>query len=138
MIPTGGFPTTNSIVSKLTSGSVDVQSVQNRLTPYFRESVAVAMWCGSNGITFLAYSPLGGGRLTKRLPDFAVLRTIAETHGVSTHAVVLAWVRAQGATVVPIPAARTAEHAIDSAGSIGVELTADEIGAITSADFDRS
>lgn len=117
---------------------VDVQSVQNRLNPYFRESVEVARWCGENEITFLAYSPLGGGRLTKKLPKFEVLRSIAEAHRCSVHAVVLAWVRVQGSTVVPIPAARTVEHAVDSAKSLAVELTADEIAAIDGAHFDRT
>jgi aryl-alcohol dehydrogenase-like predicted oxidoreductase len=116
----------------------DVQSVQNRLNPYFRESVEVAEWCAENDITFLAYSPLGGGRLTKRLPEFGLLRRIADVHECSVHAVVLAWVRTQGDTVVPIPAARTAEHAIDSAKSAAVELTPDEIAAIDAAHFDRT
>jgi len=47
-------------------------------------------------------------------------------------------VRAQGKSVVPIPAARTPEHAIDSAKSVGVVLTAEEIATIDSSDFDRS
>src|SRR5205085_9467674 len=33
---------------------VDVQSVQNRLNPYFRESLDVAAYCGENDITILA------------------------------------------------------------------------------------
>lgn len=117
---------------------VDVQSVQNRLNPYFRESVEVAEWCAAHDITFLAYSPLGGGRLTKKLPQFDVLHPIAKSHDVSVHAVVLAWVRAQGSTVVPIPAARTVEHATDSAKSLAVNLTPDEIAAIDAAHFDRT
>src|ERR1700680_2131889 len=39
---------------------VEVQSVQNRLNPYFRESIDVAEECGRRKITFLAYSPVGG------------------------------------------------------------------------------
>jgi len=116
----------------------DVQSVQNRLNPYFRESVDVAEWCAENGITFLAYSPLGGGRLTKRLPEFELLRRIAAAHDCSVHAVVLAWVRAVADTVVPIPAARTVEHAVDSAKSIGVSLASDENTEIDAAHFDRT
>jgi aryl-alcohol dehydrogenase-like predicted oxidoreductase len=117
---------------------VDVQSVQNRLNPYFRESVEVARWCGENAITFLAYSPLGGGRLTKKLPKFEVLQTIAKNHDASVHAVTIAWVRAQGKSIVPIPAASTPEHAIDSAKSVAITLTTDELSAIDDADFDRT
>src|ERR687885_568867 len=53
---------------------VEVASVQNRLNPYFRESLGVAEECGRRGIAFLAYSPVGGGRLAKKLPQFDVLQ----------------------------------------------------------------
>jgi len=56
---------------------VEVQSVQNRLNPYFRESLDVAAECGRRGITFFAYSPVGGGRLAKKLPSFEILQQIA-------------------------------------------------------------
>jgi aryl-alcohol dehydrogenase-like predicted oxidoreductase len=115
---------------------VDVQSVQNRLNPYFRESLDVAQYCGEEEMIFLAYSPVGGGRLTKKIPKFEVVRDIAAKHDCSPHAVVLAWVRTKGPTVVPIPGARTIDHAIDSARSVAVSLTADEVGAIDAEYFD--
>lgn len=115
---------------------VDVQSVQNRLNPYFRESLDVAQYCGENDITFLAYSPVGGGRLTKKIPRFEVLQGLAAKHNCSPHAVVLAWVRAKGKTVVPIPGARTVDHALDSAKSVNVTLSDDEIAAIDAEYFD--
>ena len=114
-----------------------VVSVQNRLNPYFRESVKVAKACAERNITFLAYSPVGGGRLAKKLPQFDVLIELAQIHDRSVHAIVLAWVRAQGATVVPIPAARTVEHAIDSARSVDLTLSREEIAAIDETEFDR-
>ena len=112
--------------------------MQNRLNPYFRESVVVAQECGRRNITFFAYSPLGGGRLTKKLPQFELLQRIAAAHDCSLHAAVLAWVRTKGPTVVPIPAARTVEHAVDSARSIDVELTSDEIEQIDATEFSRA
>ena len=115
---------------------VDVQSVQNRLNPYFRESLDVAQWCGENDITFLAYSPVGGGRLAKKIPKFEVLQEIASKHECSPHAVVLAWVRSKAKTVVPIPAARTVEHALDSANSARVQLSNEELAAIDVEYFD--
>lgn len=115
-----------------------VQSVQNRLNPYFRESVKVARACAERNITFLAYSPVGGGRLAKKLPQFDVLIELARKHDRSVHAVVLAWVRAQGATVVPIPAARSIEHAVDSARAAELELSREELAAIDETEFDRS
>jgi aryl-alcohol dehydrogenase-like predicted oxidoreductase len=115
-----------------------VVSVQNRLNPYFREALPVVEECGRRGITFLAYSPVGGGRLAKKLPRFDVLLELAQKHDASVHAIVLAWVRAQGPTVVPIPAARSVAHAVDSASSITVKLSEDDLTAIDETDFDRS
>jgi aryl-alcohol dehydrogenase-like predicted oxidoreductase len=115
-----------------------VQSVQNRLNPYFRESIEVAQECAKRSVTFLAYSPVGGGRLAKKLPKFEVLQDIARAHGSSVHAVTIAWVRAQGETVVPIPAARTIEHAVDSAKAAELMLSEEELRRIDETEFDRS
>jgi aryl-alcohol dehydrogenase-like predicted oxidoreductase len=117
-----------------------VVSVQNRLNPFFREALAdgVVGYCASRGIGFLAYSPTGGGRLTKTLPRHPVLGRIAMGLDVTTHAVCLAWVLAQGPTVIAIPSARRPEHAIDSAGAGDLELSPADLAAIDDAEFSRA
>jgi aryl-alcohol dehydrogenase-like predicted oxidoreductase len=117
------------------SGILEVVSVQNRLNPYFRESVEVARECARRNITFLAYSPLGGGRLAKKLPQYDVLIELAQKYDRSVHQIVLAWVRAQAASVVPIPGARSVAHAVDSARAADLVLTEEEVGAIDETDF---
>jgi aryl-alcohol dehydrogenase-like predicted oxidoreductase len=89
-------------------------------------------------MTFLAYSPVGGGRLAKKLPAFKVLQDIGRAHGASVYAVAIAWVRARGETVVPIPGARTVEHAEDSARAAELVLTPEELRAIDETMFDRA
>lgn len=118
----------------------EVVSVQNRLNPYFREALetGVVDECARRGITFLAYSPVGGGRLAKKLPKFEVLQAIARAHEATPHAVTLAWVRAKGRTVVPIPGARRIEHAVDSARSADLKLADEEIRTIDDAEFSRA
>jgi aryl-alcohol dehydrogenase-like predicted oxidoreductase len=117
--------------------AVQVVSVQNRLSPYFREALGngVIEYCGTQGIGFLAYSPVGGGRLSKRLPENATVAEIAGKHGASAHAVVIAWVLEQGPTVIPIPGARTVEHALDSVGAASLDLSDDDLEAISRAHF---
>jgi aryl-alcohol dehydrogenase-like predicted oxidoreductase len=115
-----------------------VASVQNRLNPYFRESIPVAKECERRNITFLAYSPVGGGRLAKKLTQFDVLTDLARKYDRSVHAIVIAWVRAQGKTVVPIPAARTIDHAVDSARAGDLVLAPEDLLAIDETEFDRS
>ena len=122
------------------SAIVPVTTVQNRLNPFFREALetGVVAHCAREGIGFLAYSPVGGGRLNLKLPTMDALRPIAEAHGASPHAVVLAWVLAQGPTVILIPGARTVEHALDSVRAASFVLTHDELAAIDSAEFSRA
>jgi aryl-alcohol dehydrogenase-like predicted oxidoreductase len=118
-------------------GIVAIESVQNRLNPYFRESIDVARGCAERNVTFLAYSPVGGGRLAKKLPQFEVLQRIAKAQRASVHAVVLAWVRQQSPGVVPIPGASKPEHAIDSAKSVDVALSVNEMAEIDGTEFSR-
>ena len=118
-------------------GIVPIQTVQNRLNPFFREALCegVVEYCDRNGIGFLAYSPVGGGRLNKKLPDHPVLAPIAARLSVSAHVVTLAWVLAQGSSVIVIPAGRTAEHALDSLRASRLELNPDDLAAIDEAEF---
>jgi aryl-alcohol dehydrogenase-like predicted oxidoreductase len=119
---------------------VPVTSVQNRLNPFFREALeeGVVAHCAHEGIGFLAYSPVGGGRLNRKLPAMEPLRSIGRAHGASPHAVVLAWVLAQGPSVIVIPGARTVEHARDAATAAALVLTAAERAAIDGAEFSRA
>ena len=119
---------------------VPVVSVQNRLNPFFREALetGVVAHCAAHGIGFLAYSPVGGGRLNKKLPTHPAAVALGERHGATAHQIVLAWVRAQGSTVIPIPSARTVEHARDSVHAAALKLTEEELGAIDRAEFSRA
>ena len=116
---------------------VEVTTVQNRLNPFFREAVddGVVRYCDEQGLGFLAYSPVGGGRLNKKLPDIEALQPIAHRHGVSAHAVVLAWVLARGPSVIVIPAARREVHVFDSQSAADIELSVEELAAIDRAEF---
>jgi aryl-alcohol dehydrogenase-like predicted oxidoreductase len=119
---------------------VPVASVQNRLNPFFREALqdGVVRYCEERGIGFLAYSPTGGGRLNRKLPDHPVLRPMAARLGASAHAVVLAWVLAQSPSVLVIPSARRVAHAVDSVRAGHLELSAEDLAAIDRAEFSRA
>jgi aryl-alcohol dehydrogenase-like predicted oxidoreductase len=119
---------------------VPITTVQNRLNPFFREALTdgVVRYCAEQGIGFLAYSPTGGGRLTRKLPSHPVLAAIAARHRVSAHAVVLAWALAQSPAVIVIPSARTVAHALDSVGAANLQLAPSDIAAIDAAEFSRA
>jgi aryl-alcohol dehydrogenase-like predicted oxidoreductase len=116
---------------------VPITTVQNRLNPFFRESLhnGVVAHCMRQRIGVLAYSPVGGGRLNRKLPMHPVVSAIAARTGASPHAVVIAWVLAQGSQVIPIPSARTPEHVRDSASASALHLSPDDLHAIDEATF---
>jgi aryl-alcohol dehydrogenase-like predicted oxidoreductase len=117
-----------------------ITSVQNRLNPFFREALAegVVEYCTSQGIGFLAYSPIGGGRLNRKLPAHPLLRPMATRLGVTPHVLVLAWVLARSPAVIVIPSARTVEHAVDSTTAASLGLSEADLSAITTAEFSRA
>jgi aryl-alcohol dehydrogenase-like predicted oxidoreductase len=119
---------------------VPITSVQNRLNPFFREALTegVVQYCTDHGIGFLAYSPIGGGRLNRKLPANPVLRPMASRLGVTPHALVLAWVLARSPAVIVIPSARTVEHALDSITAAELNLSEADLSAITAAEFSRA
>lgn len=125
---------------------LEITTVQNRLSLFFREALepgflrdpSVVEHCGKQGIGFLAYSPTGGGRLNLKLPMHPVLQRVGAAHDASPHAVALAWVLAQGPTVIPIPAGRTVEHVKDAASSADIVLTSAELAELSEAEFSRA
>jgi aryl-alcohol dehydrogenase-like predicted oxidoreductase len=135
-----GLSNVNLLQIREAQGITPITSVQNRLNPFFRESLVggVVAYCAQQEIGFLAYSPTGGGRLTKTLPAHPVLASIARRLGVSAHAVVLAWVLAQSPTVIVIPSARTVDHALDSIGAADLVLGEDDLATIDAAEFSRA
>ena len=118
---------------------VPITSVQNRLNPFFREALTtgVLQHCTARGIGFLAYSPTGGGRLNRKLPDHPVLAPMAHRLAVSAHVLVLAWALAQSPAVLVIPSARRVEHALDSLRAADLTLSRDDLEAIDRAHFSR-
>jgi aryl-alcohol dehydrogenase-like predicted oxidoreductase len=116
-----------------------ITSVQNRLNPFFREALTdgVVAYCTEQGLGFLAYSPTGGGRLTRKLPGHPVLQPMAVRLGTTPHALVLAWILARSPSVIVIPSARTIEHALDSVSAAGLRLSQADLAAITGAEFSR-
>jgi aryl-alcohol dehydrogenase-like predicted oxidoreductase len=117
-----------------------VESVQNRFSPWFREAIGdgVLAECESRELTFLAYSPLGGMRLARQVDKVDVLRDIAAERKTSPAAVVLAWDRAKGQRVVPIPGARAIKNAIACAEATPLTLDDEQVARIDRTSFDRA
>ena len=103
-------------------------SVQNQYSPAHRESEAELRLCQEMGIAFLPWSPLGGiSKAADVGTRFAAFQEIAHAHGVSPQQVTLAWMLAAAPVVIPIPGSSRPETVIDSARSVDLDLSADEL-----------
>ena len=118
---------------------VPITSVQNRLNPFFPESRrdGVIAACTEHGLGLLAYSPTGGGRLNRKLPAHPVVAAVARRRNASPHAVVIAWVLARDR-----PSSRSRAHVPPTTRPTRhrrrtLELSAEDLGEISSATFSR-
>ena len=117
--------------------------------------------CNELGIGFVPYSPLGRGFLTgafkspedvarsddnrRNFPRFQgenfarnmelveKVKQIADRKGCKPSQLALAWVLAQGKTIVPIPGTRRLEYLEENLGALNVKLTPDDLRQIDAA-----
>jgi len=114
--------------------------------------------CRELGITFMAYSPLAGGRLTGKysaqhrpggffrriLPQYnrktleaiqpviKLLREIGERYSKTPSQVALRWL-IENPIVLPIPGAKNGRQATENAGALSFSLTPEEVEALSQA-----
>lgn len=112
-------------------------SVQNQFSPSFRSSQAELELCAELGIAFLPWSPLGGIKSAAGLGDtHDAFAAVAKAHDVSPQQVALAWELALAPVVVPIPGSSRPESTVDSSRAADLELSADELAALSATDAD--
>jgi diketogulonate reductase-like aldo/keto reductase len=85
-------------------------------------------WCRERGVAIMAYSPLEQGRLRDR----RALEVVAARHGATVEQIAVAWTL-RLPDVVSIPKASRPEHVHANAGSIEVELTAEDLALLDEA-----
>lgn len=86
--------------------------------------------CQKAGVTYSAYSPLGGIALggTGHVLGNPIVKAIAAAHNASTAQVALKWVIQQG--VLPVTGSSKLSHVKDDLGVFGLTLTTDEMAAL--------
>lgn len=117
----------------LAGSSLDggVVSVQNELSPRYRQWMDVLDVCVEHGIAFLPWSPLGGRSFFEQLPTkFATIAAVAAERGVSPYVVALGWHLKLAPVIIPIPGTSTSASALSSAGAATFELSDEEFARI--------
>ena len=104
---------------------VPIVSVQNRYNVADRRSQSMIDLCEQDQLVFLPWAPI---QETNKKVAVAVA---AERHNVTEHQVVLAWLLAISPQILPIPGTGSLAHAEQNIGAASLELSPQEIRAIT-------
>ena len=109
-----------------------IHSVQNVFNLFHREAETdgVLKYCEDQGLTFLAYSPMGGRRKHKRLNKNKLLVQLGEKYHCSPYCIVLAWVLSKSKCIVPIPGASKISSIEDSIKAVDIHLEDEDIQLI--------
>jgi pyridoxine 4-dehydrogenase len=103
---------------------VPVVAVQNHYNLTERRHEEVVDHCAREGLLFVPYFPLRGGRA----PGLA---EIAERHQATPEQITLAWLLRRSPTMLPIPGTRSLEHVRENLGALDIEVTDDEFRALS-------
>jgi len=104
---------------------VPIVSVQNRYNVSDRRSESLIDLCEQEQLVFLPWAPIQ--ETDRRVP----VAVAAERHGVTELQVVLAWLLAMSPQILPIPGTGTPQHAEENIAAAALELSPEEIDAIT-------
>jgi aryl-alcohol dehydrogenase-like predicted oxidoreductase len=106
---------------------VEVASVQNPYHLGFRMFEPVLQACEATSTAFLAWAPLGGGRLAGRA---SALWTEARRRGVTPAALALGWLLNRSPALAPIPGTGSLSHLQENMAAASMSLTPEDIEAL--------
>ena len=103
-----------------------VVSVQNRYNAADRQSESMVDQSELERIAFLPWAPI------QQADSNPAVAEAAKRHGASPRQIVLAWLLARSPQMLPIPGTGSPEHAEANVAAGSIELSPDEVAAITS------
>jgi pyridoxine 4-dehydrogenase len=107
------------------SSLTPVVSIQNRFNASDRSSESLVDLSEQEGFVFLPWAPIID-------PDkVAAVGNAAKAHGATVQQVVLAWMLARSPQILPIPGTGSVEHLEENVAAASLELTREEVAAIT-------
>jgi pyridoxine 4-dehydrogenase len=104
-----------------------VVSVQNRYNVSDRSSESIVDVCELEELAFLPWAPLQQADANPAVTE------AARRHDASPRQIVLAWLLARSPQMLPIPGSGSVEHAEANVVAAAIELSPDEVAAITRA-----
>jgi pyridoxine 4-dehydrogenase len=106
-----------------------IVSVQNQYNVGDRKWDNALAYCEKEGLGFMPWSPVGGGRPLKG----GALETAAKNHGASVYQVAIAWLLARSPVMLPIPGTSSVAHLEENVAAGKLQLTPAEFNALNGA-----
>ena len=101
-------------------------SVQNQLSPVYRQEMDVLEVCEEFGIIYLPWSPMKG------VETISVLGEVGQEVNASAYAVAVAWLRSLSAQILVMPGVSRVESALDAISGIELKLSPEQLKRIES------
>ena len=101
-----------------------IYSVQNQLSPVYRQELDVLEVCKEFGIIYLPWSPMKG------VETVAVLAEVGAEVDASPYAVAVAWLRSLSPQMLVMPGVSRVESALDAISGVSLSLTAEQLARI--------
>jgi pyridoxine 4-dehydrogenase len=105
---------------------VPIVSVQNRYSFADREWDYLVNYCEQNGIAFIPWFPLGGGRVAGQTLD-----RVARAHQATAHQAAIAWLLKRSPIILPIPGTSSVEHLEENIAAAALRLSDPEYEALS-------
>jgi aryl-alcohol dehydrogenase-like predicted oxidoreductase len=113
---------------------VDIVSVQNRYSLADRRYEETLRYCESEGIAFLPWYPMAGGKQLKPgHPSAQKFAALATRHSASVAQLSLAWLLQKSPVLLPIPGTSRVAHLEENLGAAELKLSAAEWSEIEGA-----
>jgi aryl-alcohol dehydrogenase-like predicted oxidoreductase len=111
---------------------VPIVSIQNRFNVTDRESEPLIDLCEQESLVFLPWAPI------QQADRRVAVAVAAKKRGVTERQIVLAWMLAMSPAILPIPGTGSTEHADENIAATAIELSRDEIEAISKGGLQSS
>jgi pyridoxine 4-dehydrogenase len=103
-----------------------IVSVQNQFNVGNRKWEKALAYCEKEGLGFMPWSPVGGGRSLKG----GALEAAAKAHGASVYQLAIAWLLARSPVMLPIPGTSSVAHLEENVAAGKLQLTPAELKAL--------
>jgi pyridoxine 4-dehydrogenase len=113
---------------------VPIVTVQNRYSLADRRHEETLKWCEREGIGFMPWYPIAGGKLLKPdNPAAETLTRVAARHSASVAQLSVAWLLQRSPAMLPIPGTSKAAHLEENIAAAELKLGAEEWAEVEAA-----